>query len=91
MIITLLKVYLFILGFMILTLFQGHRFVRIINSQLFLRFSSTVENGYMIGTNMKNIEHSMPCVTIVYIRDLINTFSPLFMKVSLSPDIILRG
>ena len=40
--------------------------------QIVARFFSTVVRLCMVTTHIKMIKHSMPCVTGVYLRDVIN-------------------
>ena len=54
-------------------LFQGHRYVRIINCKLIFRFLSTVVKSCMVARHIKKIKHSMLCLTVVCLRDIINT------------------
>ena len=53
---------------MTLTLFQGKKYVRIINSKLVLDSCSVQFKQYMVATHIKKIKHSMLCVTGVYLR-----------------------
>ena len=63
---------------MTLTLFQGHRYVRIINCKLY-----SVVEWCMVTTHIKKIMHRMLCVTGVYLRDITNMiFVILHLNVS---------
>ena len=76
-IITLLGVQQFTTGFMTLALFQGYRYVRIINCKLFLDSCPLWYKWCMVATHIKKIKDSMLCVTDVYLRDTTNLFSPV--------------
>ena len=74
MIITLVRVYIVIVGLMTLTLFQGHRYVRNKNYRLHVLDSCPLKfKHYMVATYIKKM-HSVICVTDVYSREILNMF-----------------
>ena len=69
MVITLFGVYVVIVGLMTLTLFQGQRYVRIINCKLCVLDSCPLQFRHgMVATYIKKILHDMFCVTLVCIQ-----------------------
>ena len=87
MIITLFGVYQFIPGLMILTLFQGHRFVKIIKSNflifIFLDSCQLWFKQCIVLAYMREIKDSMLCVTGVYL-DITN---PIFFNYALECEL----
>ena len=75
-IITFLGVYIFIVGLITLTLFQGHVCVRNINCKLLVLDSSPPWfTRCMVVTYIQKIMHDMICVTLVYYsREIIDIF-----------------
>ena len=78
-IITLLRVYEFVLDLITLTLLQGHRYVRIITCKsvfVFVFFNSCPLSckHCLVSTYIKKIKHSVLFVSSVYLRDINNTF-----------------
>ena len=59
------------MSLMTLTLFQGYRYVRIINCKLFLDSCWLYFND--VATHIKMVMHSMLCVTGVYLKGITNT------------------
>ena len=50
------------------TLFEGHRYVRIINCNFVFGFLSTLVERCVAAAHLKKDKHSMVCVTDVYLR-----------------------
>ena len=72
MIMTLLGVYIAIVGLMTLTLFQGHRCVRNINCKLRFFYSCSLYcwlKCCMFATYIKKIMHNMTYVTLMCIQE----------------------
>ena len=69
MIISLLGIYIVILGLMILTLFQGHMFARKRKYKFYcLDSCSLLSEQYMVATYIKKTMHSMFWATLVCIQ-----------------------
>ena len=76
MIVTLLEVYIAIIGLITVTLFEGHRCFRNINCELRVLYSCPLLFKHcMFATYITKIRRSMLCVTGVYLMDITDTFN----------------
>ena len=73
MLISLLGVYIVLLGLITLILFQGHRYVRSINCKSHVLDSCPLQFKRCMVAYIK-IMHKMICVTGVYLREIIDMF-----------------
>ena len=69
MILTMLRVYIAILGLLTLTLFQGHRCIRNMNCKLHVFDSCPLHfKCCRVATYIRKIMHNLTCVMLVYIQ-----------------------
>ena len=77
MIITLLGVCRFVPGLMTLALFQGHRCVSKMNCKKCFVASCPVQ--FTVASYFENIMYNMLSGTGVYLKEIINTFFPVYL------------